>query len=63
MSTLLPSTTPARPLLKAEWLPMLLGAVLSVVAGSVLLVGWRAGLLPVLDYPLSYSGDAFVSLP
>ncbi|WP_127168832.1 sugar translocase [Xanthomonas sp. BRIP62415] len=62
MSTLLPPTTPARPLLKAEWLPLLLGAVLSVVAGSVLLVGWRAGLLPVLDYPLSYSGDALSSL-
>lgn len=58
MSTLIPHGTPARPLIKAEWLPLLLGAVLSVVAGSVLVVGWRAGLLPVLDYPLSYSGDA-----
>ncbi|APP75343.1 hypothetical protein [Xanthomonas vesicatoria] len=62
MSTLPPPTTPVRPLIKTEWLPLLLGALLSVVAGSVLLVGWRAGLLPVLDYPLSYSGDALSSL-
>lgn len=51
-----------RTLVKAEWLPLLLGTVLSVVAGSVLLVGWPAGLSLVMDYPFSYSGDALSSL-
>ncbi|MFA1720295.1 sugar translocase [Xanthomonas campestris pv. raphani] len=62
MSTPLSQMTRPGLLLKTDWLALLFGAVLSVIAGSVLVVGWRAGLSSILAYPFSYSDDSLSSL-
>ncbi|MEQ7413965.1 hypothetical protein ABQG34_22535, partial [Xanthomonas campestris] len=62
MSTPLSQMTRPGLLLKTDWLALLFGAVLSVIAGSVLVVGWRAGLSSILAYPFSYRDDSLSSL-
>ena len=41
------------------WLPV---ALLSLVAASLLLSGWPAGLIPNLTYPYNYDGDSLFHL-
>lgn len=44
-------------IIRAEWKWWLTGAMLSIILPSILFMGWSAGLLLNIDYPLTYNGD------
>lgn len=53
-----PSPVSLQSIIFNEWKWWLSGAIFSFVLASVLMSGWPTGLLPNLDYPITYRNDS-----